>query len=84
MEENAAEKHGGQRGGTGGVTTTASNIWPDRLKMPSSCARLDSRGPLSLHGALAGELYYFSFCPAAIVIGIAIASANKGAVAAVG
>jgi hypothetical protein len=55
-------------------------------KTPSSCARLDSRWRLYLHGhgCVAGELYYFFFRPAAIVMRIAIASAYKGAVATVG
>jgi hypothetical protein len=86
MGEEVAEEHGGQRGGAGGVTTTASSIRPDRVKIVSSCARLDSRWRLSLHGhrRVPGELYYFFFGPAAVVLWITIASAYEGAVASVG
>jgi hypothetical protein len=84
MEAEVAEEHGSHSTGWRRVTKIASEIRPERVRTPSSPARLDSRWRLSLTRHVARELYYFSFCPATIVIRIAVASANKCAVSAVG
>jgi hypothetical protein len=84
MDEEVAEEHGTQCGGTVsvGIYRLGYSVGPS--KTLSSCARLDSRWRLSLRGHVARELYYFSFRPATIIMRIAVASAYKCAVAAVG